>query len=277
MWMADLHDKPLSENIVQLNLEEIRPNPYQPRQHFDQDKLAELATSIQQHGVLQPIVVTPSVKGYYIVAGERRFRASERAGLQTVPAIIKTMDDSRMRELAIIENLQREDLNPLEEAESYQQLMEALGLTQQQVAERLGKSRPYIANMLRLLQLPVKIRTLIREGQLSGGHGRTLLALKDASLMQQYAQKVIQESWSVRTLEAKIAEKQPNVKKKASGSLNASKKAKPSIIKQQEQQLAVQYGTKVDVSTSGTTGKITLEFYSEQDYRRLIQLLKKDI
>ncbi|AJC97083.1 ParB/RepB/Spo0J family partition protein [Staphylococcus hyicus] len=274
--MADLHNKQHSENVVQLNLTEIRPNPYQPRQHFDQEKLDELSKSIQQHGILQPIVVTPSINGYYIVAGERRFRASQRAQLHTIPAIVKEMDDTRMRELAIIENLQREDLNPLEEAESYQQLMEALSLTQQQVAQRLGKSRPYIANMLRLLQLPVKIRTLIREGKLSGGHGRTLLALKETALMQQYAQKVINESWSVRTLEAKIAEIQTNSKKKTTGSLKTSKKAKPSLIKQHEQQLSVQYGTKVDVSTSGTTGKITLEFYSEQDYRRLLHLLKKE-
>ena len=274
--MADLHNTRHSENVEQLSLSEIRPNPYQPRKHFNQTKLEELATSLQQHGVLQPIVVTPSVKGYYIVAGERRYRASKLAKLSTIPAIVKPMDDRQMRELAIIENLQREDLNPLEEAESYQQLMETLSLTQQQVAERLGKSRPYIANMLRLLQLPVKIRNLIREGQLSGGHGRTLLALKDASLMEKYAQKVIDASWSVRTLEAQIAEQQPFKQGKTSGSLTSSKKTKPSLIKQHEQQLAVQYGTKVDVSTSGAKGKITLEFYSEQDYRRLIQLLKRN-
>ncbi|UEX90084.1 ParB/RepB/Spo0J family partition protein [Staphylococcus ratti] len=273
--MADLHDRHL-ENIVQLNLSDIRPNPYQPRKHFNQEKLEELAQSIAQHGVLQPIVVTSSVQGYYIVAGERRYRASQYVGLKTIPAIIKEMDDAHMRELAIIENLQREDLNPLEEAESYHQLMDALSLTQQQVAERLGKSRPYIANMLRLLQLPVKIRSLIQKGQLSGGHGRTLLALKNATLMEQYAQKVLDEAWSVRTLEAKIAEQQPQLKNKTSERLNSSKKRKPARIKQHEQQLATQYGTKVDVSTTGATGKITLEFYSEQDYRRLIQLLRKE-
>ncbi|MGV3187902.1 ParB/RepB/Spo0J family partition protein [Staphylococcus chromogenes] len=273
--MADLHNIRHSENVEQLNLSEIRPNPYQPRKHFNQTKLEELASSIEQHGVLQPIVVTPSIKGYYLVAGERRYRASQLAKLNTIPAIIKSMDDRQMRELAIIENLQREDLNPLEEAEGYHQLMETLSLTQQQVADRLGKSRPYIANMLRLLQLPVKIRNLVREGQLSGGHGRTLLALKDAALMEQYAQKVIDASWSVRTLEAQIAEHQPAVHPKTSGSL-PPKKVKPSLIRQHEQQLANQYGTKVDVSTSGAKGKITLEFYSEQDYRRLIQLLKKN-
>lgn len=177
-----------------------------------------------------------------------------------------------MRELAIIENLQREDLNALEEAESYQQLMQHLTLTQQEVAARLGKSRPYIANMLRLLKLPVKIRTLIREGQLSGGHGRTLLALKTPETMVHYAKLAIRESWSVRYLEQRVAEHTGSTQQATTRQQHTTKK--PALIRQHEQQLKEQYGTSVEITTKKNVGEITFTFHSESDYRRLIQLLK---
>ncbi|HIV81342.1 MAG TPA: ParB/RepB/Spo0J family partition protein, partial [Candidatus Salinicoccus merdavium] len=167
------------EAVTDVRLSEIRKNPYQPRVEFDQEKLEELADSIGTHGVLQPIILRKSVKGYDIVVGERRFRASKIAGRETIPAIVKELSDNDMMELAIIENLQRENLNPLEEAMSYRQLMEKRRLTQAEVAERLGKSRPYIANMLRILNLPNAVKKLINEKKLSGAHGRTLLSLKD--------------------------------------------------------------------------------------------------
>lgn len=164
--------------------------------------------SIQTHGVLQPIVLRQTVQGYYIVVGERRFRASQLAGLTEIPAIIKELSDSDMMELAIIENLQREDLNAIEEAESYQRLMNDLGLTQQKVAERLGKSRPYIANMLRLLNLPKDISNQVKEGALSSAHGRTLLGIKDVTMMKKISQQAIRENWSVRYLEQVVNELQ---------------------------------------------------------------------
>ena len=268
-WQSQQDD---SEQVQHLALTEIRPNPYQPRKTFDTEKLTELAQSIAQHGVLQPIIVTKAIQGYYIVAGERRYRASLEAGLTHIPTIVKTFSDGEMRELAIIENLQREDLNALEEAESYQQLMQHLNLTQQEVAARLGKSRPYIANMLRLLKLPVKIRTLIREGQLSGGHGRTLLAFKEPETMIKYAHLAIRESWSVRYLEQQVAEYTGSGQQATPRQQQTTKK--PALIRQHEQQLKEQYGTSVEITTKKKVGEITFTFHSESDYRRLIQQLK---
>ena len=155
------------DSVQFIELELIRPNPYQPRKTFEEERLNDLASSIQQHGILQPIVLRQTVQGYYIVVGERRFRASKLAGLTEVPAIIKELSDEDMMELAIIENLQREDLNAIEEAESYKKMMTDLNITQQEVARRLGKSRPYIANMLRLLQLPKNVAQMVQHGALS--------------------------------------------------------------------------------------------------------------
>ena len=189
------------EQIRWIAIEEIMPNPYQPRKNFDAERLNDLAESIKIHGILQPIVLRQTVQGYYIVVGERRYRASQLAGLTKLPSIIKELSDADMMELAIIENLQREDLNAIEEAESYQRLMDDLQLTQQEVAHRLGKSRPYIANMLRLLHLPTSLKDSVQRGELSGAHGRTLLGIKDKQRMIQVGRKAFKESWSVRYLE----------------------------------------------------------------------------
>ena len=170
--IMDKHDDELVETV---KLSEIRVNPYQPRTEFDEDALNDLASSIKTHGVLQPIILRKSVKGFEIVAGERRFRASKLAGKNSIPAIVKTLSEKQMMELAVIENLQREDLTALEEARSYETLMEKLNITQQEVATRLGKSRSYIANMLRLLQLPNDVKKLINKGKISGGHGLSLI------------------------------------------------------------------------------------------------------
>ncbi|MCG1613883.1 ParB/RepB/Spo0J family partition protein [Staphylococcus epidermidis] len=255
-------------------LELIRPNPYQPRKTFEEERLNDLASSIQQHGILQPIVLRQTVQGYYIVVGERRFRASKLAGLTEVPAIIKELSDEDMMELAIIENLQREDLNAIEEAESYKKMMTDLNITQQEVARRLGKSRPYIANMLRLLQLPKNVAQMVQHGVLSSAHGRTLLTLKDASKIKKTAKKAAQESWSVRYLEEYV---NGLVSKDISMKLDKETKgSKPKMIQQQERFLKKQYGTKVDISTSKNVGKITFEFKSEAEFKRLIRQLNKD-
>lgn len=166
------------ETVEEIKIADLRPNPYQPRKHFDDEALAELKESVLQHGILQPLIVRKSLKGYDIVAGERRFRAAKLAGLDTVPAIVRELSEALMREIALLENLQREDLSPLEEAQAYDSLLKHLDLTQEQLAKRLGKSRPHIANHLRLLTLPENIQQLIAEGTLSMGHGRTLLGLK---------------------------------------------------------------------------------------------------
>lgn len=262
------------DSVQFIALELIRPNPYQPRKTFEEERLNDLASSIQQHGILQPIVLRQTVQGYYIVVGERRFRASKLAGLTEVPAIIKELSDGDMMELAIIENLQREDLNAIEEAESYKKMMTDLNITQQEVARRLGKSRPYIANMLRLLQLPKNVAQMVQHGALSSAHGRTLLTLKDASKIKKTAKQAAQESWSVRYLEEYV---NGLVSKDISRKVDKeTKESKPKMIQQQERFLKKQYGAKVDISTSKNVGKITFEFKSEAEFKRLIRQLNKD-
>lgn len=262
------------DSVQFIELELIRLNPYQPRKTFEEERLNDLASSIQQHGILQPIVLRQTVQGYYIVVGERRFRASQLAGLTEVPAIIKELSDEDMMELAIIENLQREDLNAIEEAESYKKMMTDLNITQQEVARRLGKSRPYIANMLRLLQLPKNVAQMVQHGALSSAHGRTLLTLKDASKIKKTAKQATQESWSVRYLEEYV---NGLVSKDISRKVDKeTKESKPKMIQQQERFLKKQYGAKVDISTSKNVGKITFEFKSEAEFKRLIRQLNKD-
>ncbi|WP_432741238.1 ParB/RepB/Spo0J family partition protein [Staphylococcus equorum] len=258
--------------IQQVKVTTIKANPYQPRKTFDEERLNDLAKSIKLHGILQPIVLRKTITGYHIVVGERRYRAAKIAGLAEVPAIVKALSDEDMMELAIIENLQREDLNVIEEAESYSQLMDDLKLTQQEVAERLSKSRPYIANMLRLLQLPKDVSNMIREGTLSGAHGRTLLIVKDAQKMRQIAKQVSRESWSVRYLEQYVNE---NYNEKSTKKKTQEVATKPKFIQQQERQLKEQYGSSVSISTHNKKGHITFEFKSEAEFKRLIHQLNE--
>ena len=256
------------ESVTDVRLSEIRKNPYQPRVEFDQEKLEELADSIGTHGVLQPIILRKSVKGYDIVVGERRFRASKIAGRETIPAIVKELSDDDMMELAIIENLQREDLNPLEEAMSYRQLMEKRELTQAEVAERLGKSRPYIANMLRILNLPNSVKKLINEKKLSGAHGRTLLSLKDPIAQEEAAKKAISESMSVRALEQYVRSMQVPKKKKAPAE-------KPNFLLKHEGSLKERFGTAVEIKKTRNKGQISFEFKNEEEFNRLMKLFEE--
>lgn len=264
--------KTKDEQIKQIDISDIKPNPYQPRKTFDENHLNDLADSIKQYGILQPIVLRKTVQGYYIVVGERRFRASKIAGLKYVSAIIKDLTDEDMMELAVIENLQREDLNAIEEAESYQRLMTDLKITQQEVAKRLSKSRPYIANMLRLLHLPKKIADMVKDGRLTSAHGRTLLAIKDEQQMLRLAKRVVKEKWSVRYLENHVNELK-NVSSKSETDKVDITKSK--FIKQQERQLREQYGAKVDISIKKSVGKISFEFESQDDFVRIIEQLNR--
>ncbi|WP_437213344.1 ParB/RepB/Spo0J family partition protein [Staphylococcus aureus] len=262
--------KTKDEQIKQIDISDIKPNPYQPRKTFDENHLNDLADSIKQYGILQPIVLRKTVQGYYIVVGERRFRASKIAGLKYVSAIIKDLTDEDMMELAVIENLQREDLNAIEEAESYQRLMTDLKITQQEVAKRLSKSRPYIANMLRLLHLPKKIADMVKDGRLTSAHGRTLLAIKDEQQMLRLAKRVVKEKWSVRYLENHVNELKNVSSKSETEKVDITK---PKFIKQQERQLREQYGAKVDISIKKSVGKISFEFESQDDFVRIIEQL----
>ena len=259
-------------HVKEIAINSIKPNPYQPRKTFDQERLEDLAESIKLHGILQPIVLRKTISGYNIVVGERRYRASKLVGETTIPAIVKVLSDEDMMQLAVIENLQREDLNAIEEAESYRKLIDDLELTQQEVAQRLSKSRPYIANMLRLLQLPKEITQMVKDNKLSGAHGRTLLGIKDKRKMKSIAEQAFQESWSVRTLEQYVNENNED-KQKITDKQQATKK--PKFIQQQERQLKEQYGSAVTISNKNKKGYITFEFKSETEFRRLIHQLNE--
>ena len=192
------------EIVQEIKLRELRPNPYQPRKNFRPEAIEELKNSILEHGILQPIIARKSIRGFEIVAGERRFRAAKEADLETVPVVVRKLNEQQMMELAILENLQREDLNPIEEAIAYQTLLEKLDFTQEQLANRLGKSRPHIANYVRLLSLPDEIRDYISEGKISMGHGRALLGLKKKELLKPVINKILKEAMNVRQLERYI-------------------------------------------------------------------------
>ena len=255
------------QEVQQIAVAKLVVNPYQPRKVFDDEALQELALSIKEHGVLQPIIVRTKGKKFEIVAGERRFRASQLAGLTEVPAIVKSLSEQQMMELAILENLQREDLTPIEEAEAYEQLIKNLNFTQDQLAKRLGKSRPHIANHIRLLQLPEEIRTLINKGELSMGHGRTLLGLKNKRLILDIARKVIQQGLNVRQLEALVQQLNADVSRE-------TKPAKKDVfVAETETQLRDYFGTNVQIKSNKNKGKIEIEFYSAEDLERILEIL----
>ncbi|AHC44344.1 MULTISPECIES: ParB/RepB/Spo0J family partition protein [Bacillus] len=259
------------ETVEEIKISDLRPNPYQPRKQFDDESLAELKESIIQHGILQPIIVRKSLKGYDIVAGERRYRAAKLAGKETVPAIVRDLSESLMREIALLENLQREDLSPLEEALAYDSLLKHLDLTQEQLAKRLGKSRPHIANHLRLLTLPESIQNLIAEGTLSMGHGRTLLGLKNKNKLEPLVKKVVEEQLNVRQLEQLIQQLNNNVPRE-------TKKKEPVqdvVLKERESYLQNYFGTTVNIKRQKKKGKIEIEFFSNEDLERILELLSE--
>ena len=262
---------PQGEGSVSLPISQVEPGLNQPRKRFDQEALADLAESIRLHGIIQPLTVRRLASGYYqIIAGERRWRAAKAAGLEEVPAVIIEADDRKVMELGLIENLQREDLNPAEEARGYQVLMEEYGLTQEQVAQQMGKSRPAIANTLRLLALPEDLMKLLEEGALSAGHARALLALPSPALQRQAAKKVVEGQLSVRQTEAlvKALQKEKKDKPRAEG---------PDLslyLGELEKDLSGRLGRKVKIAHRGKKGKIELEYYNSQDLEALLALLQ---
>ncbi|MDM5300048.1 ParB/RepB/Spo0J family partition protein [Bacillus pumilus] len=257
------------ETVEEIKLKDLRPNPYQPRKTFDDDALADLKASIEQHGVLQPIIVRKSIKGYDIVAGERRFRAAEQAGLTTIPAIVREFSETLMREIALLENLQREDLSPLEEAEAYASLLDHLSVTQEELAKRLGKSRPHIANHLRLLTLPNEVQELIADGTLSMGHGRTLLSLKNKKKLAPLVKKIVDEGLNVRQVEKLVQQLNENVPRET----NKKEAPKDRMLKERESFLQNYFGTSVTIKKQKKKGKIEIEFLSNEDLERILELL----
>ena len=267
--LGDPDLQPQGEGSVSLPISQVEPGLNQPRKRFDQEALADLTESIRTHGIIQPLTVRRLASGYYqIIAGERRWRAAKAAGLAEVPAVIIEADDRKVMELGLIENLQREDLNPAEEARGYQVLMEEYGLTQEQVAQRMGKSRPAITNTLRLLSLTDELLTMVEEGILSAGHARALLSLPSPALQLETAQKVVAEGLSVRQTESLVK------------SLKKEKKEKPKLsdeiflyIGEAEKNLSGHLGRKVKINHKGKKGRIELEYYNEQDLESLLAAL----
>ena len=251
------------EEIQELPLSELRVNPYQPRKTFNEESLNELAESIKEHGVFQPIIVKKSIKGYEIVAGERRFRASKLAGKETIPAIVRNFTDEEMMEIAVLENLQRENLNAVDEANAYKTLMENLHLTQDQDSKRVNKSRSHITNLLGILALPEDVLTLVKENKLTMGHARCLSKLSDIEKINELTKKVLEENLSVRELEALASGEEIERKNKI------VKKPKSNEYTSLEKELTEYYGTKVKIANK----KLIISFENNQDLNRILEMI----
>lgn len=263
-----------NNEVLSLRISQIEPNRNQPRRNFDTESLAELASSIEKHGVLQPILVRPQIHGgYQIVAGERRYRASRLAGLTEIPVIVRDLSDSEMMQIALIENLQREDLSPLEEAAGYRSLIDDYGFTQDEVARTVGKSRSAVTNMLRLLNLPDDVRPLLEEQKLSAGHARALLAIEDKDKIKTAADKVVKENLSVRATEALA--KQLNKEKEAEPEKTVQRQ--PSLYREVELSLSEELGTKVNIVPfkKKAGGTLCVEFYDPAELFKLTQKLSE--
>lgn len=253
--------------VREIALDRIEANPYQPRQQMDREALEELAESIRAEGVLQPVVVRPVGGGYQLIVGERRWRAAQLAGLTSIPALVRSLDDRQAAALALIENLQREDLNPIEEALGFRRLMKEFGWTQEDVAARVGRKRSSVANSLRLLQLARELQEMIARGDLSAGHGKALLAVEDRMEQLRLAEQAVREGWSVRRLEEAVArgrrpeKKRPRVRplEPEAAALQAS--------------LAERLGTRVTVRSRGKRGRIEIEFFGLEDLERIVRVL----
>ena len=263
-------DVKTDEKVYKVAIEAVQPNPNQPRKTFNEESLAELAESIKTHGVLQPIVLTKLGDGYRIVAGERRFRAAKKAGLKAVPAIVRDLTEKEVREIALVENLQREDLNPMEESEALYNLLTENNLTQEALAHAIGKSRPAIANALRLLTLPVEVQAMVRELTLSTGHAKVLVSVKPAEVQIALAKEVVEKKLSVRDLEQKIADLQREKKLPAQRVKTISPEFKALLADMQRV-----FGTKVRATGNDKKGKIVIDYYSSDDLERIYDLIER--
>ena len=250
------------DSKFEVDVKDVKPNPYQPRKHFDDDKIQELADSIKLHGVFTPILVKKAVKGYELITGERRLRASKLAGLKRIPAILMDFDDQQMMEIALLENIQREDLNAIEEAQGYEKLIKKLGYKQEELAHRIGKSREHVANMLRLLKLPASVQQHVVNNELSMGHVRALLSLKDPKLMEEVAQKAIQLHLSVRAVETLV--KNMNEPKP-----EPVKKERDVNLDQVEKRLQSRFGTKVKIDEK----QIVIKYHGNDDLNRVLEMI----
>lgn len=263
------NEEKLDNSIIEIKLTEVERNENQPRKEFDDEALKDLAESIKEHGVVQPIIVRRFGNGYQIIAGERRWRASRLAGNRTIPAIVKECTNLEVMELALIENLQREDLNSIEEALAYKSLIEEYKMTQEEIAKQIGKSRPAIANSLRLLQLPQVIKDMIAMGKISQGHARALLAIEGEKKQLEIAEKIVEQQLNVRQIEKLAkAEKKPDKQEKEPDGYQLE-------IKQLEERLKTALGTRVIIQHKNNKGKIEIEYYSNDELDRIIEFMEK--
>ena len=265
-----------SGGSVTLQISQVEPGLNQPRKHFDEEALADLSESIRQHGILQPLTVRRLASGYYqIIAGERRWRAARMAGLTEIPAMIVEADDRKVMELGLIENLQREDLNPMEEAMGYRSLMKDYGLTQDEVSQRVSKSRPTVANAMRLLQLPQEVQWLIEQGNLSAGHGRAMLPLGDPDVEIDLAEEIMRKNLSVREVEERVRRMRSENEADGPARKASGKQERPQEIyyRDVERQLTQDLGRKVTITPGRKKGKLTLEYYDSEDLNALLSAL----
>ncbi len=267
---ADPISEEIKGSVINLKINDISPNREQPRKMFDQDKLSELAASIRENGVIQPIIVCRSEKGYQIVTGERRWRAARMAGLTTIPAIIRELTDVQILQQALIENIQRQDLNPLEEAAAFERLIKEYGMTQEKLSSVIGRSRSAIANTIRLLNLPDDIKSMVQNESISAGHARALLSLNEADKQSKAAQTIMNKNLSVRETEQLVKSlNQPTKKKK-----DKPDPAYVMSVRDVEERLTRSLGTKVKLKDRQGKGTIQIEYYTKEDLERLIDLLE---
>ena len=265
---TDIKNEDAGEQVKYIKIHDIMPNANQPRKTFNEEKIAELSKSIIENGIIQPLVVRKKRNGYEIVAGERRWRASMKANLSEVPCLVRELTDEQNMLIAIIENMQREDLNPIEEAEGLSQMMSSFGLTQEEVSQSVGKSRPYIANAIRLLRLPEEIKKQVSNGNISAAHGRTLLSIEDPATREKLCRQIVKEGLSVREVEKIVSEMGKKKKRPAK-----KREKNPNVISIEEE-LKELLGTKVVINHTGKKGKIEIEYFSKEELNRLIDLLK---
>ena len=264
------------ESLRNLPVADIRPNPYQPRKEFRPEELEELQNSLRASGLLQPITVRKSSggRGYELIAGERRLRAATALGWTEIPAVVKEIDDSTLLTLALVENLQRADLNPLEEAEGYQRLIDEFALTQQQVGEVVGKDRTTVANMLRVLKLPASVRRLLQDGQLTVGHARALLAFDSEHAMVEMAKEIVANGLNVRDVERRARASLPEAKQKRTGKSAGAPGAAPAEARRLAEELRRHLQTDVSITVgAGERGRIEISFYSADDFERVLDLI----
>jgi ParB family chromosome partitioning protein len=263
------------DELIELEIERIRPNSQQPRTRFAEDELDNLAASIRENGVVQPIIVRKALDGYELVAGERRWRASQRAGLEKIPAVVRSVDDGKLLEIALLENIQRQELNPVEEALAYRKLIDSIGLTQDELSNRIGKSRTHITTFLRFLKLPEDVQKLVEDGRLSAGHARALLMTEDIAIQRQVARRVIEEGLSVRATERLIKSLSSSEKTSGGKGKSGTSPTMDPNVKAAEIKLRRHLSTNVLIKADpeGKTGTIEIEFYSSSDLDRLYNLI----